>query len=130
MNSTNKQYSGNVGRVFGLLTAIALGVGIARTSSALPPPLSHDELAKRSKLVVQADVLGVACTGNQENGLPTYTAWLQVIETNKGDARPFSTLQLVWASADRKLLGSWEAKVYPGDRVRLYLVPAEHSGAW
>jgi hypothetical protein len=102
-------------RTGGLLAAMAALLACNAPSPGLvvPPPLSESQLLEQSTLVVTADVLGVACTGKTRSGQPTYTAWLQVIESRKGAAAPPSTLQFAWTATDPNLLGSWSYTFTP-----------------
>ena len=93
-------------------------------------PLSPTELKERSPLVVIVEVLGVARIGKDPGTLGRYRAWVQVVQAEKGDAEPTSTLQVAWTAADPNRLGSWEVKLYPGDKVQLYLKPAGEPGVW
>ncbi len=113
-----------------LLAGAWLGIGPQSAALALPAPLSETQLTEQSQLVVLADVLGVACTGASPTGHPRFAAWLQVVASPKGGTSPGSTLLLAWSGVDLEPIGAWEARVYPGDRVRLYLVAADEAGAW
>jgi hypothetical protein len=112
-------------RVAGFLAVVGLAVG-AGPAPALPPPLSPADLEKQSDVIATVRVLAVTCTGQAPFGqtnerVPTYQAWLQIVEVKKGSVKPHETVVVQWQDIPKTLIGPWKVEYWPGEEARTHL---------
>ena len=109
----------------GLLAALWLA-GATGPVRALPPPLSAEELQKRSDVVAVVRVLAVTCTAQAPDAetkqpLRTFQAWLQVVRVDKGNAKPDETITLEWRETPKGGFADGATPFFPGEEVKTYL---------
>jgi hypothetical protein len=117
-------------RGWGLQLAAVLAaaglLAVAGPARAIPRPLSPEELEKQSDAIVTVRVLGVACTGQapapRGKTVPTYQAWLLVLDVKKGTLKKDETILVHWRELPRGLIGGAPpVRYYPGEEVLTHL---------
>jgi hypothetical protein len=116
------------------LALVALSIGPA---SALPAPMSQEQLLEKSDLVALVRIKSVTCvsvgkddrTGEE---LPSYSARAELIEVIKGEDVKGDTVNIAFAAIPTGLLGPWTVYYYPGEMVWTHLVGAdgEYTSTW
>ena len=101
---------------------------LAATSvTALPTPMSDEELTEKSDVVALVRVMSVTCTSITEDKttgerLPGYIAKLRVLDVKKGDFRPGGEVLVTFRAIPKGALGPWTVFYYPGEEVWTHLV--------
>ena len=106
-------------------------------ASALPAPMSQEQLLEKSDLVALVRIKSVTCvsvgkddrTGEE---LPSYSASAELIEVIKGEDVKGDTVNITFAAIPTGLLGPWTVYYYPGEMVWTHLVGAdgEYTSTW
>jgi len=106
-------------------------------ASALPAPMSQEQLLEKSDLVALVRIKSVTCvsvgkddrTGEE---LPSYSARAELIEVIKGEDVKGDTVNITFAAIPTGLLGPWTVYYYPGEMVWTHLVGAdgEYTSTW
>ena len=119
-------------RIIAVFTAAWL-VWNAGMAWAVEPPLSQQELERRSDLVAEVRVLDVVCTGHKyekrRERRAKYHARLQILEVKKGKAAVGETVIVHWTEGPLKS-GEWSVGYYPGEEALTHLVWSPEDRAY
>jgi hypothetical protein len=110
-----------------LLSPMLLLCLIATEASALPGPLSDEELLTKSDLVALVRVLSVTCTAITHDDfakqdIRNYSAKVELMEVIKGDEAKGGDVNITFHEIPKGLLGPWSVFYYPGEMVWTHLV--------
>ncbi len=114
-------------RILTSLSVLLLAAFIAGAASALPAPMSKEELLAKSDLVALVWIKSVTCvsvTKDKRTGedLPSYSAQAELMEVIKGEDVKGDTVTLTFHAVPTGLLGPWTVYYYPGELVWTHLV--------
>lgn len=108
-----------------LILGLLLLIG-STPASALPAPMSLEELKAKSDIVAVVRVLSVSCTSiakDKDTGeeLPSYLARVRLVEVKKGDAKKGDELLITWRAVPKGIVGPWAVPYFPGEVVLTHL---------
>ena len=109
----------------------------AGPASALPAPMSQEQLLEKSDLVALVRIKSVTCVSvakDERTGedLPSYSAAAELIEVIKGEDVKGDTVNITFHAIPTGLLGPWTVYYYPGEMVWTHLVgkDGEYTTTW
>ena len=115
-------------RPYLMLSSLFLLVAfLAGPATALPAPMSQEELLSKSDLVALVRVLSVTCVSvskDERTGedLPSYSARVELMEVIKGEEAKGDDVTISFHAIPTGLLGPWSVYYYPGEMVWTHLV--------
>jgi hypothetical protein len=121
-----------------MLSVVLIGLGLPQgPASALPAPMSQEQLLEKSDLVALVRIKSVTCVSVAKDDrigeeLPSYSARAELIEVIKGEDVKGDTVNITFAAVPTGLLGPWTVYYYPGEMVWTHLVGAdgEYTSTW
>jgi hypothetical protein len=121
-----------------VVSAVLIGFGLPPApASAVPAPMSQEQLLEKSDLVALVRIQSVTCvsvTKDERSGevLPSYSARAELIEVIKGEDVKGDTVNIAFHAIPTGLLGPWTVYYYPGEMVWTHLVGAdgEYTSTW
>jgi hypothetical protein len=121
-----------------MLFAVLIGFGLPPApASALPAPMSQEQLLEKSDLVALVRIKSVTCVSVAKDDrtgedLPSYSARAELIEVIKGEDVKGDTVNITFAAVPKGLLGPWTVYYYPGEMVWTHLLGAdgEYTSTW
>ena len=121
-----------------MCSVVLIGFGVLPGhASALPAPMSQEQLLEKSDLVALVRIKSVTCTGVSKDDrtgedLPNYSARAELIEVIKGEDVKGDTVNINFHAIPTQLLGPWTVYYYPGEMVCTHLVGAdgEYTTTW
>jgi hypothetical protein len=121
-----------------MLSAVLIGIGLPPgPASALPAPMSQEQLLEKSDLVALVRIKSVTCVSVAKDDrtgeeLPSYSARAELIEVIKGEDVKGDTVNITFAAIPTGLLGPWTVYYYPGEMVWTHLLGAdgEYTSTW
>jgi hypothetical protein len=121
-----------------MLSAVLIGFGLPPApASALPAPMSQEQLLEKSDLVALVRIKSVTCVSVAKDDrtgedLPSYSARAELIEVIKGEDVKGDTVNITFAAVPKGLLGPWTVYYYPGEMVWTHLLGAdgEYTSTW
>jgi len=121
-----------------MLSAVLIGFGLPPGPvSALPAPMSQEQLLEKSDLVALVRIESVTCVSVAKDDrtgedLPSYSARAGLIEVIKGEDVQGDTVNITFAAIPTGLLGPWTVYYYPGEMVWTHLLGAdgEYTSTW
>jgi hypothetical protein len=111
-----------------MLSSLFLVVAVlAGPVTALPAPMSQEELLSKSDLVALVRVLSVTCVSvskDERTGedLPSYSARVELMEVIKGEEAKADDVTISFHAIPTGMLGPWSVYYYPGEMVWTHLV--------
>ena len=108
------------------LAGFLLALALALPASALPEPISDEELLAKSDLVALIQVQSVTSVGALPNpgtrqALQFYHAKAKVLEVKKGDVKPGTEITIEFREVPEDVVGQWEVSYYAGEELWTYL---------
>ena len=103
-----------------MLSAVLIGFGLPPgPASALPAPMSQEQLLEKSDLVALVRIKSVTCVSVAKDDrtgedLPSYSARAELIEVIKGEDVKGDTVNITFHAIPTGLLGPWTVYYYPG----------------
>jgi hypothetical protein len=121
-----------------VVSAVLIGFGLPPApASAVPAPMSQEQLLEKSDLVALVRIQSVTCvsvTKDERSGevLPSYSARAELIEIIKGEDVKGDTVNIAFHAIPTGLLGPWTVYYYPGEMVWTHLLGAdgEYTTTW
>jgi len=121
-----------------MLSAVLIGFGLPPApASALPAPMSQEQLLEKSDLVALVRIKSVTCVSVAKDDrtgedLPSYSARAELMEVIKGEDVKGDTVDIAFQTVPTGLLGPWTVYYYPGEMVWTHLVGAdgEYTSTW
>jgi len=121
-----------------MLSAVLIGFALPQgPASALPAPMSQEQLLEKSDLVALVRIKSVTCVSVAKDDrtgedLPSYSARAELMEVIKGEDVKGDTVDIAFQAVPTGLLGPWTVYYYPGEMVWTHLVGAdgEYTSAW
>ncbi len=121
-----------------MFSAVLIGSGLLPgPASAVPAPMSQEQLLQKSDLVALVRIKSVTCvsvTKDDRTGedLPSYSARAELIEVIKGEDVKGDTVNINFHAIPRGLLGPWTVYYYPGEMVWTHLTggDGEYTTTW
>ena len=121
-----------------MLSAVLIGFGLPQApASALPAPMSQEQLLEKSDLVALVRIKSVTCVSVAKDDrtgedLPSYSASAELIEVIKGEDVKGDTVNIAFHAIPTGLLGPWTVYYYPGEMVWTHLVgkDGEYTTIW
>jgi hypothetical protein len=121
-----------------MLSAVLIGFALPQgPASALPAPMSQEQLLEKSDLVALVRIKSVTCVSVAKDDrtgedLPSYSARAELMEVIKGEDVKGDTVDIAFQAVPTGLLGPWTVYYYPGEMVWTHLVGAdgEYTSTW
>ena len=121
-----------------MLSAVLIGFALPQgPASALPAPMSQEQLLEKSDLVALVRIKSVTCVSVAKDDrtgedLPSYSARAELMEVIKGEDVKGDTVDIAFQAVPTGLLGPWTVYYYPGEMVWTHLLGAdgEYTSTW
>jgi hypothetical protein len=121
-----------------IVSAVLIGFGLPPApASAVPAPMSQEQLLEKSDLVALVRIKSVTCVSvskDERTGqdLPSYSARAELIEVIKGEDVKGDTVNISFHAIPTGLLGPWTVYYYPGEMVWTHLLgkDGEYTTTW
>lgn len=125
-------------RRFVMLAAVLIGFALPPApASAVPAPMSQEQLLEKSDLVALVRIKSVTCVSVSKDDrtgeeLPSYSARAKLMEVIKGEDVKGDTVNIAFHAIPTGLLGPWTVYYYPGEMVWTHLLGAdgEYTSTW
>ncbi len=121
-----------------MLAAVLIGFVLPPApASAVPAPMSQEQLLEKSDLVALVRIKSVTCVSVSKDDrtgeeLPSYSARAELMEVIKGEDVKGDTVNISFHAIPTGLLGPWTVYYYPGEMVWTHLLGAdgEYTSTW
>ena len=121
-----------------IVSAVLIGFALPPApASAVPAPMSQEQLLEKSDLVALVRIKSVTCVSVMKDDrtgeeLPSYSARAELIEVIKGEDVKGDTVNISFHAIPTGLLGPWTVYYYPGEMVWTHLLgkDGEYTTTW